>query len=97
VRKREAYEIEEEYANRNVMMQVSDILFSEMGVGVGRKSVILLEGSQVSSAHILYKISMKIKTINSAKVRTDCTDANFYLLLNAEVRDSGKKETVRWL
>jgi hypothetical protein len=74
------------------MGQVSNILFWEMGGGVGRKSIILLVGSQVSSAHLSDKISMKIKTIHGAKVRADSTDASFYFLLNAEVRNLGKKK-----
>jgi len=73
------------------MGQVSSILFWEMG-GVGRKSITLLEGSQVLSSHVYGKISMKTKTIRGAKVRADSTDANFYLLLNAEGRNFGKKK-----
>lgn len=59
---------------------------------MGRKSIILLDGSQVSSAHLSDKISMKIKTIHGAKVRADSTDANFCLLVNTEVRNLGKKK-----
>ena len=44
---------------------------------MGRKYIILLEGSQVSSAHFSDKINLKIKTIHGAKVRNDSTDANF--------------------
>jgi len=71
---------------------VSNILFWEMRGGVGSKSIILLEGCQVSSAHLSDKISVKIKTIHGAKLGADSTDANFYLLLNAEGRNLEKKK-----
>jgi hypothetical protein len=38
---------------------------------------------------------MKINTLYGAKLGTDSTDANFCLRLNAEVKNSEKKETVR--
>jgi len=74
------------------MGQVSNILFWKMRGGVGRKSITLLEGSQVSSAHLSGKISMKTKTIHGAKIRADSTDANFNLLLNAEGWNLEKKK-----
>lgn len=58
----------------------------------GEKEHLLLERSQVSSAHLSHKISMKIKTIYGAKERADSTDTKFYLLLNVEMRNLEKKK-----
>jgi hypothetical protein len=64
-------------------------------MGVKRNSIILLEGSQVLSVHLSDKRSMKIKMLYGAKLGADSKDANFCLLLNAEVKNLRKKETVR--
>jgi hypothetical protein len=72
------------------MGQVSDILFWEMGVG--RNSIILLEDFQFSSIHLSDKRSMKIKTLHAAKLGVESTDTKFCLLLNAEVKNLGKKK-----
>jgi len=77
------------------MEQVSDILFWEMGVG--RNSIILLEDFQFPSVHLSDKRSMKIKTLHGAKLGADSTDAKLYLLLNAEVKNLGKKKQFGWI
>ena len=77
------------------MGQVSDILFWEMGVG--RNSIILLEDFQFSSVRLSDNRSMKLKTLHGEKLGADSTDAKFCFLLNAEVKNLGKKKQFSWI